>query len=146
MSSFFGARYLMLKYHWLIRCRLWKEVLLISFLVYGKSVVRNFEQKLRFFIKIFFKKLQNTIRFVIIRHINYFMRQSYFLKHLPETILKLTETSRKKSRFWKKTCKTFIYRKYYYHHLLFFFWKKKQFFFDILWQKKSLKVSFVLTF
>ena len=44
ITSFFrkniGARYLTLKYHCLITCRLWNEDFLISILVHGKSMVR----------------------------------------------------------------------------------------------------------
>ena len=31
-----GARYIIVKYHWLITCRLWNEGLLISFFAHGK--------------------------------------------------------------------------------------------------------------
>ena len=50
MSIFFrknlGARYLTVKYHWLITFRLCNEGFSISFLVHGKSMVRVFGQNL----------------------------------------------------------------------------------------------------
>ena len=53
----FGARYLIFKYHRLIKCRSWNEGLSIRYLLHGKSMVRVFGQKLGTFLKTFSKKL-----------------------------------------------------------------------------------------
>ena len=66
--------------------------------VFGQKI-RILYQKTETF---FLKKLQNPIRFGIIRTINSFIRKSYFLKHLPEIILKSTETSKESQIFEEK--------------------------------------------
>ena len=63
--KFFGGRYLIIKYHWLITCRLWTEGLLNSILVHGRPMVRVFVSFCHN-IENFFKNFQNTLRFVII--------------------------------------------------------------------------------
>ena len=67
-SQNIGARYLIGNNSLLITCRLWDEGLLIRYLVHGKSMVKIFGRKLGISIKkmkVFQKKLQNTLRFVI---------------------------------------------------------------------------------
>ena len=51
MSCFFFARYLTAENHWIVPCGFRSEGLVISFLVHGKTRIKIFEQKLRFFIK-----------------------------------------------------------------------------------------------
>ena len=54
----FGARYLIFKYHRLIKCRLWNEGLSIRYLVHGKSMVRVFVKNLELFWKLFQKNFK----------------------------------------------------------------------------------------
>ena len=74
-----------------------KEDYVISLLVHGNLLVRVFGYKVGIFVTNFFqKKLQNTVRFVIIRPNNILLDTLTF--YLPENMLKTTETSKKIKR------------------------------------------------